>query len=233
MFRVRLALTIGLVLSALTAGTESRAQTPLWTEVTNPPAPRTSPGFAYDSARGRMVLFGGYYGQGGSKYFGDTFEWDGSTWTRLNVTGPSIRGDLATAYDSKRGRTVMFGGWNTNDTLGDTWEWDGATWTQVNVAGPAGRYGHTLVFDNLLNRSVLFGGCKTNAIFGDTWEWDGSAWTQTATTGPSIRFDQAAAYDTSRGQMVLFGGGNGAFASYRDTWEYHRRVPAFRSPDAQ
>ena len=46
------------------------------------------------------------------------------------------------AYDSQRGRIVLFGGSNSiTGALGDTWEWDGATWTPMasHWAGPGGR----------------------------------------------------------------------------------------------
>lgn len=64
-------------------------------------------------------------------------------WTQVATTGPSARFWQAMAYDSQRGRTVLFGGTSTGvDHFGDTWGWDGTTWTQVTATGPAGRYYH-------------------------------------------------------------------------------------------
>src|SRR5262245_66106604 len=53
-------------------------------------------------------------------------------WTQVPVTGPSARAP-AMAYDSQRGRTVLFGGLTLfrAPPLGDTWEWDGSTWVQL------------------------------------------------------------------------------------------------------
>ena len=49
------------------------------------------------------------------------------------------------AYDSKRGRTVLFGGSAGNVNLNDTWEWDGQDWTQVADTGPPARGGHAML----------------------------------------------------------------------------------------
>ena len=66
---------------------------------------------AYDSQRGRVVLFGGYGDSGG---LADTWEWDGSTWVeRTPATSPPARSGHAMAYDSQRGRVVLFGGYGT------------------------------------------------------------------------------------------------------------------------
>ena len=70
---------------------------------------------AYDSARGRVVLFGGDDGN----YDDETWEWDGSVWTQRIIAGPSPRYFHAMAYDSGRARLVLFGGRD----LGDTWEY--------------------------------------------------------------------------------------------------------------
>lgn len=64
---------------------------------------RSSHAMAYDSARGRVVLFGG---QGSS----DTWEWDGNDWTlRSPNNSPPARSRHAMAYDSARQHVVLFG----------------------------------------------------------------------------------------------------------------------------
>jgi hypothetical protein len=92
---------------------------------------------AYDSERGVTVLFGGYDVYSGP-VFGDTWEWDGTTWTQQSNTGPSKRYDHAMAYDVARGVTVLFGG-DSGHSLGETWEWDGdrrAWWTNYGAGWP-------------------------------------------------------------------------------------------------
>lgn len=43
------------------------------------PGGRNKPGFVYDSARKKLVLFGGF-GKRGEGAKGDTWEWDGKQW---------------------------------------------------------------------------------------------------------------------------------------------------------
>ncbi|MBE7455469.1 MAG: hypothetical protein HS102_02390 [Planctomycetia bacterium] len=100
-----------------------------WRRVDPSPPPRTGHAMAYDSARGVTVLFGGWDGS----YDGETWEWDGTSWSLRVDSGPVPREDHAMAYDSARGVTVLFGGWN-GSYLGDTWSgmgWPGrcARWT--------------------------------------------------------------------------------------------------------
>ena len=69
------------------------------------PIARYDHGMAYDSARSRVVMFGGYFA------LAETWEWDSVTWTlRSPATSPPGRHAAAFAYDARRGRTVLFGG---------------------------------------------------------------------------------------------------------------------------
>ena len=54
-------------------------------------------------------------------------------WTQKQDAGPAPRVYSAMAYDSNRGRTVLFGGLGGAGVgnLGDTWEWDGENWTHM------------------------------------------------------------------------------------------------------
>ena len=200
------------------------AQTqPLWANVSpgSGPSARVDHAMAYDSQRGVTVLFSGWDGSS----TGDTWEWDGNTWTQVATTGPAGRVYHGMAYDSQRGVCVLFGGYDhSNNHLSDTWEWDGTTWTQVTTTGPAARAHHTVTYDSQRNVTVVFGGHDSNThALGDTWEWDGTSWTQMATSGPGARQRHAMAYDSQRGVTVLFGGQDN-LGELADTWEY--RLPA-------
>src|SRR5215510_1708725 len=62
---------------------------------------------------------------------------------------PGSRQDHATAYDSARGVTVLFGGYGDGPWGGDeTWEWDGNAWTQRVVSGPSRRSWHAMAYDS-------------------------------------------------------------------------------------
>jgi hypothetical protein len=148
---------------------------------------------AYDSIRGVTVMFGGY----GDTFFGDTWEWDGTSWTLRSGAGPAPRTRHAMAFDSARGVTVLFGGYG-GGPLGDTWEWDGRTWTmRLSDDAPSERYGHAMAFDERRGVTVLNGGWGQN----DTWEWNGLAWSWRAgTLGAS---DHAMAYASDRHTTFL------------------------------
>jgi hypothetical protein len=100
-----------------------------WTvvPVACPPPARGGATLAYDQAKQKVLMFGGYTSQP-LLYFNDTYAWDGTVWQKLKqCIGPSPvgRSDHAMAYDLHRQRMVMFGGF-TGDSpavlLGDTWE---------------------------------------------------------------------------------------------------------------
>jgi hypothetical protein len=197
-----------------------------WIERTPPATPpaRGNHAMAYDRARGRVVLFGGYDLYGSDQVLADTWEWDGSTWKkRISVTSPPGRADQAMAYDSARGRVVLFGGGIGSTYLADTWEWDGSTWAQRTVAtSPTKRISHAMAYDSARERVVLFGGGGYGIPrrLSDTWVWDGLAWVEmTPVTSPSSRENHAVAYDGSRGRVVLFGG-SGDSGDLADTWEW-------------
>ncbi|MGB3970091.1 MAG: hypothetical protein WBO45_25370 [Planctomycetota bacterium] len=193
------------------------AAVPASAQVWNQLAPATSPqarwghAMAYDAARQRVVLFGGFGG-------GGTWEWDGTSWTQLApAASPSGRWGHAMAYDAARQRVVLFGG-GSSAQLADTWEWDGTNWTQLApAASPSARYSHAIAYDVARQRVVLFGGRNSSLVLGDTWEWDGTNWLPRFSLNyPSPRWGHAMAYDGARQRVVLFGGS----PAIADTWEW-------------
>jgi hypothetical protein len=98
-----------------------------WTQKSpsNNPDARQGHALAYDSARGKVVLFGGTTDGTAAGSLSDTWEWDGNDWTQKNPsTSPSARWEISLAYDSARGKIVLFGGIDLNNAqLNDTWEY--------------------------------------------------------------------------------------------------------------
>jgi hypothetical protein len=180
------------------------------------PSARFGHGLAYDRARDRVVLFGGWMGANGNS--GSTFEWDGIDWVQRTLAqSPSPRTWPAMTYDEARQRIVLFGAAGH----GDTWEYDGVTWTQrfPALSPPAGA--QMLVYDRARARAVLFG------LTSSTWEWDGTNWTpRTTAATPVSRQDSGFAYDDLRARMVLFGGYSSNSGTLDDTWEYGPTSPA-------
>ena len=208
-----------------------------WHDASVPGSPiaREGHSLAYDATRGRVVLFGGRIG-GGFTPTSDTWEWDGSTWTRRtpSVSPPPRHGHVL-VYDAARSRIVLFGGQDgAGGVLSDTWEWDGTTWANVTPAvSPTARWNHALAWDAARGRTVLFGGRDgAGTPLGDTWQWDGATWTNSTPAGsPVARHNHALAYDSARGRVVLFGGADiGWVTLYDDTWEWDGTAWTPRAP---
>jgi hypothetical protein len=199
------------------------------------PAPRAEAAIAFDYERGRMVLFGGYsLTRDGKHQFGDTWEWDGTNWRQLKVTGPSPRNGAAATYDSARRRVVLFGGSASGAVSGETWEWDGRQWTENRAALTQGRFNCVMAYDAAAKKVIRFGGRYNGKPFGDTWEYDGELWTQLTTSGPTARNHTAMVYDSRLKHLVLFGGHDFGLKVwtdvYGDTWEWNGSI--WRKKDA-
>lgn len=177
----------------------------------------------YDSQRGRTVLFGGGDASGGG-FFGDTWEWDGAVWTNpAPVVSPAARAWHSMTYDSVRGRTVLFGGYNGSQ-LGDTWEWDGSTWTQViTSAAPPAQSSGAIAYDATSRRVVLFAGSYGWPTgLTDTWHYDGTnwyLWTPSGTVPPPQYLHRMISVPSLGGVLVYGAYGNG-WSLLNDTWLY-------------
>jgi hypothetical protein len=184
-----------------------------WTKqhpATSPPA-RWNPAMAYDAATGDVVLFGGLAGRH-PRVLGDTWVWDGSTWTRQHpATSPPARTNAAMTYDAATRNVVLLGGVGAGNTaMRGTWVWDGSTWTRQHPAtSPPARWTPAMAYDAATGNVLLFGGYwgKHSRVLGDTWVWDGSTWTKLYPgTSPPARAEAAMAYDAATGKVVLFSG---------------------------
>jgi hypothetical protein len=190
------------------------------------PSRRYRHAVAFDTGRSRLVSFGGdNCNEVAPVLFNDTWEFDGVDWIERMPAGlpaPSARANHALAFDSVRGRTVLFGGSSDAGYLADTWEWDGSNWQQRAPANsPPGRARHALTYDSVRQRVVLFGGRSVGATLGDTWEWDGTNWTeQMPATIPEVRLHHALAFDSVRFRTLMFGGDIVAGSQLGDLWEW-------------
>ena len=166
-----------------------------WTEMqpaVHPPA-RTYPGMAYDSARDRILLFGGAVG---NNRLNDTWAYDFNTnsWTDLNpATHPSARGSPAMVFDVWADRPMLFGGVGPipGDVVNnETWayDWGGNTWVRLTpVFSPPPRAWHAMAYWNPLHGTVLFGGGPDRASsFDDLWTYgsDTNRWNLSTPLAP-------------------------------------------------
>jgi len=197
-----------------------------WARVaTGGPAPRTFPALAFDRARCRAVLLGGNRVLFGSaadslSFLDDTWEWDGSSWHRIEAFGPLARAEAVMVYDSVRTEVILFGGYRNAPGLrtryGDTWAWDGHRWIRRSITGPAARNGAAMAWSGELGGLLLFGG-STGVGSGETWVWDGRMWRRQETV-VGARFNPVMS--AAPGGVVLrFGGWTGSDRT-GDTWVF-------------
>jgi hypothetical protein len=138
---------------------------------------------AYDSRRNRLVAYGG---RNAGRVYTDTWEWDGRVWAQqASARNPGPLEHAAAAFDSARGRVVMFGGGSRTGTLfANTWEWDGRDWMLQATSGPAARVGHSMVWSPAHGAVIMYGGFAAQP-HTDLWKWDGSAWLRLTNDGPA------------------------------------------------
>jgi len=147
----------------------------VWRRVETAQAPiaRQEMVMEYDAARGSSVLFGGLAIATGA-ILGDTWEYDGAGWQEVKPdNSPSPRYRAAAAYDTRRQRIVLYGGFDGENISTQTFEYSGSAWSPVS-AGPGSSFATEMyaAFDSNRNRFVTFGGF--GASFGDqTWEFAG------------------------------------------------------------
>lgn len=207
-----------------------RIEAGTWSRFPGAPGPMTGARMAYDSARQRLVMFGGAYLSGSDVLYSDVvYEWDGTSWQAIpTLISPPGRVNQGMAYDAARGVVVIFGG-NAGDddtSTADMWSWDGRRWQRlVPPTVPSARTNAGMVYDSARKRIVLFGGYGPGGYKSDTWTWDGTTWTQLVTTGsaPAQRAGHVMAYDPVRDVIVMAGGVDDTLAApderLDDTWE--------------
>lgn len=199
-----------------------------WTDGLSSTLPEVlAPAVAYDSARQRIVLFGGRNRVGIPQSW--TWEWDGTRWSeRSPAVRPIARVGGRAVFDPVRNRIVLFGGESnaSGQVYGDTWEYDGVDWTQRTFStAPGARTAHGMVWDTARQRAVLHGGIDpTGRLLGDTWEYDGTNWIprNTLNQGPQERARHAMAYDAARRRVVLYSGQQAVAGNptANDLWEW-------------
>lgn len=182
----------------------------------------------YDSARDRMIVFGGF----DDHFLNDVWALSLSgtpQWTPLVSHGtlPAPRGWHAAIYDAARSRMIVFAGTNGTSRMGDVWTLslsDDSTWTALSPTGapPGPRSSPVAIYDSPRDRLVFFGGLDGSGDpKNDVWALalGSPAWSQLSVSGtpPSLRVGSSAIYDPSRQRLVLFAGGTGA-PNLNDTW---------------
>jgi hypothetical protein len=99
--------------------------TPTWQSLPTAgtaPGPLRVMGYTLDTARQRMLMFGGY---DGSQFVNTTYAFSLATnqWSQLLPGGalPAVRDLMSIHYESSRDHVVLFGGFNPGGFLDDVW----------------------------------------------------------------------------------------------------------------
>ena len=187
-----------------------------WSTRSTPPGmrPRVHPVMAFDAARGRMVLHGGYgYGDDpslGTMPLAETWEHDGESWVQV-PHGPTGFGGIMT-YDESRQRVVRLAprtiGFGTY--AAETYEWDGTEWihkptTQRPAYSP---YWTSLFYVPSMKSVVLHGtvGNSGSQLYQAAfWAFNGSDWRMLEMDAPALPYGAGAlsAYDARREVLVV------------------------------
>ena len=191
---------------------------------------------AYDPDNALLWLFGGVR-PFNTETTAQLWDWNGTRWREHYDSVPSPRHLPLMTFDARRGRLVMFGGFdNGGVVLADTWEWDGTAWALRASSGPPPRGGHTITYDERRGKVVLFGGndldhqesATAPVPLSDLWEWDGSTWQQKSVTpSPLGTLSTAITYDRAHDYTLVFTNGQ-TWTWDGATWSQHQ--PAHPPP---
>lgn len=174
-----------------------------WTSMSpgDRPQQRVNASMAWDSARQRLVLFGGTTAIN-HPHFSDTWEFDGVAWTEMNPVsrppqfGSDSVGDMA--YHVQSALTFLV----TPTNPVQTWVWNGIDWAMLSTSPVAGD-GNTLIAYNSVDNQMIL------VSFDSTFLWTGSDWSEIVGAGtpspPSFsgcdRFDLI--FDETLNQYVM------------------------------
>lgn len=173
------------------------------------PSARNDSVMSFDGAN--ITLFGG---SDTTKNLSDTWSFNGTSWSKLNVNGlkiPSKLADAKLSYQSGSSKSFMFGGRNAVSAyVKDTWSWAQPTNTWALLTPftmPAPRAYQAQASSS--TAMVIFGGKNSDSILSDTWFFDGTFWNiVTPANGvvPGARYGATMVYDSGNNLFVMFGG---------------------------
>jgi galactose oxidase-like protein/Kelch motif protein len=207
----------------------SFADPPTWSQaqVVGPgPGARGSASVAYDSARRRILLFGGWNGSAHDDLWALSLT-GAASWTLLDgggaVLGP--RQGAGCAYDCDADRLFVVGGYDGTTTHNDLWSFPlnltGWQNLEPSTAWPDARHTHSAVFDVARGRFLISGGFVNFPEAMDVWSLTigaAASWTRFSPSGeaPPGRYGHGAVYDPTGDHMLIFGGA--ASGPRNDVW---------------
>jgi hypothetical protein len=200
---------------------------------TTPPA-RAIHSMTYDTARHRVVMFGGRRAPVELKalptYFNDTWVYANDNWTEIDsAEKPPVRQNAAIAYDRVRDRVIIYGG-NvlaadevSFTNLDDTWEFDGQQWTRTSSDGPD-VVKPIMEYDATLNQTFMVG-VNTAGTATVMYRYDpaAKAWVALSPVKmPTCVGDGHMVYRDHTGRLAFFGGvcSDTSTPAAEEVWEW-------------
>lgn len=124
----------------------------------------------------------------------NTWEWNGSDWTKWDVTPPG-RYQPSIAFDTDRNVMVLSGGnqRDMSDPFDETWEWDGRHWRFA-----AAEQHENICYDKSRKVTVAY-----SPTTKQTHEWDGVSWRLAHSNGPA-NIRKPMLYSGLRNHPVVF-----------------------------
>ena len=156
----------------------------------------------FDAASSRLLLFGGRTRAGGLvSVLGDTWSWDGSSWSQ--VSAPALRDaePVGMARDARDQQLLLV----TRRPIGpgpfQTWTWTGSAWRLAVPFAPSIR----LVASDPASGSVLALAIDLQTGGWATWLWNGRTWIVHQPAAPPFveEFSPVLASDPAHGDTVL------------------------------
>ncbi|HEV7428034.1 MAG TPA: kelch repeat-containing protein [Thermoanaerobaculia bacterium] len=192
------------------------------------PSSRAAESMVFDSARNRVVIFGGRQAK---LNLNDTWSFDGNDWTAIaTANAPSVRELAGAAYDSVRDRIVLFGGTHqiysadgrtlTETHLHDTWEFNGTAWTQILTDGPDVTK-PILEYDPVRKQTIMLGLNANSATVMYAWDPAAAAWKAlTPSVLPACANEGAMTWQSSDNTILYTGGVCATSTNAEDTLEW-------------
>ncbi len=219
-----------------------------WTQLApaNSPSPRAFSGATYDRARNVIVLFGGSNTvpppsgtavQPTVTNYYDTWEFDGTNWTKVADNGPQALVPML-AYDEVHNQIVMMAEDSNFNPLMYTYDPSSHAWTQVTPQTmPPCTNQAAMAFERTAGTVFLTGGvCTrttpsyTSPTTEEVYTWDGTNWTLLPTTSIVTKTSNPAlTYDARREVMILYGGTEAYGAPHAYTYTFD---PSLANPTA-
>jgi N-acetylneuraminic acid mutarotase len=182
----------------------------------------------YRTETQRPFLSGGVCA--GTDFLQDSYEWDGTTWVKLETSESTEVVNAAATYDTLRNQVVVFGGYPTFQTTPDstTYVLRSLTWRGVaTTAEPGPRSMPVFRRDPERDVTWLFGGLNEHSIgdvaeyLSDLWQYSDGAWVprNVEASAPFGCVTPLGVLDTNRNVLVVVCNGSVPYEWNGETWK--------------